>query len=1025
MSLTIIHLSDIHIKAKEDIVHTRVHEIACACTSVIPSRGDVVLAISGDIAFSGNKEQYQLAAEDLKSIAKYISEEKSSTIHYIFAPGNHDCDFSTAGSIRNTLVGSVKPEAVDLQYYNSVSGVQADYFSFIKEYGIDSKDLITTKEIKIDGNKIFLASINTAWMSVKNEVPGKIVMPSSLLHEIPSGKYKIVVFLFHHPEAWLNPDFKTEFVDFVRHNTDILLVGHEHLKDSYEQVGQHFSVLCNHGKELQDSNSEASAFSIINFDQTCQNYQLIDLSWNGSGYSILSDVTKPFHKNSAIYESVFHPNDNTIASANDMGISVKHFAKEEVILPDLYVWPELNKVTYHSEKKTMSKVQTNVFAEFEKNSINIITGISSSGKTALAKMLFLSYAPDDVCCIYVNGSFFKSADSRKIAQVIDRSFESQYSISKLEEFRKLSSKKRVIIVDDFDCMRLHGDRRNAVINYLADYFGKVYFLLSSDIELPMILSSTAISTLSEVFAYDILPLGNRKRKELISKWYHLHERNREEDEIETRIDNSIAKVNTFLGNGACFIPAIPVFVIGVLQNGDAMTATYNGSQYGFLYETMIQKSLSAIGQDYAVSGSYNIDVSIVSQLAFYMLQHRKTFFSEDELAATVKEFNSVKKLTVSSEDILRKMCDAKIFLQDASEGTAYKFKYPYIFYYFAGHYLAYHLNDKNVQDTIDYMSSRLYIEDYGNIIIFLCHFANNTNVIESILLNAYATLDNYKTFDFSKSEYIFSDIQSAIDAIIPKAIGNNEDVKANKEESLSRLDSAGINDGHVEQSDSIIDDEVTDKEKDLAAISASFKTLEVLGQILQNYPGEIDGKLKVDMIDELHKLGMRSVQAIIETMGYMEQDLINFVVDRATQDGKNFRREDVVSATKKFLSMLLSGMVRGMINMVAKSLNSKHLLYASKEALEKDESISSKLVLAELKTNCLKIPDYQEIASLKDQLDRSNERFASCILSSIVGYYLSYNKCDYRFRAKLCSLFDFSEKDTMLETSKRLLEQGY
>lgn len=1025
MSLTIIHLSDIHIKGKEDIIHTRVSEIARTCASVIPSRGDVVLAISGDIAFSGSKKQYHYAAEALKEITKYICEEKSATIHYIFAPGNHDCDFSAPDSIRNALIGSAKPDAVDLQYYRTVSSVQGNYFSFIKEYGICSEDLVTTKEIEIDSNKILFVSINTAWMSVINEVPGKIVMPPSLLHEIPSEKYKIVISLFHHPTAWLNPDFKTEFVDYVRYNTDILLVGHEHLKDSYEQVGQRFNVLCNHGKELQDSNSEASAFSIINFDQTYQNYQLIDLSWNGGGYSILSDVTKPFHKNSAVYESVFHPNDNTIASANDMGISIKHFAKEEVVLSDLYVWPELNKVTYHIDKKTVSKVQTDLFMELDKNDINIITGTSSSGKTALAKKLFLSYAPDDVCCIYVNGLSFTAADSKKIAQVIDQAFESQYSTSKLEEFRKLSSKKRVIIIDDFDCMRLHGDRRNAVINYLADYFGKMYFLLSSDIELPMILSSTARSTLSEVFVYDILPFGNKKRKELISRWYHLQERNREDDEIEARVDKSIAQVNTFLGNGAYFIPAIPIFIVGVLQNGDAMTATYNGSQYGFLYETMIQKSLSTIGPDYAVSGSYNIDVSIVSQLAFYMLQHKKTFFSEDELAATVKEFNSVKKLTASSEDVLRKMCDAKIFYQDVSEGTSYKFKYPYIFYYFAGHYLAYHLSDKDVQDMIEYMSSRLYIEDYGNIIIFVCHFANNTNVIESILLNAYATLEHYPTFDFSKSDSMFSDIQSAIDALVPKAIGSNEDVTVNKERSLSRLDAAGINDGHVEQSNSIIDDEVTDKEKDLAAISASFKTLEVLGQILQNYPGEIDGELKVDMIDELHKLGMRSVQAIIQTIGYVEQDLIDFIVDRATQDGKNFRREDIVSATKKFLSMLLSGMVRGMINMVAQSLNSKHLLYAAKEALEKDDSISSKLVLAELKTNCLRTPDYQEIASLKDQLDRSNEHFASSILSSIVGYYLNYNRCDYRFRAKLCSLFGFSEKKTMIETSKLLLGQGY
>lgn len=1025
MSLSIVHLSDIHIKGKEDTIFKRVEEIKHACVSALPSNGDVIIVISGDIAFSGSADQYELASDIISQISEYIKQQKSSYIHFAFAPGNHDCDFTISNSVRDTLVSAVKPKTVDSQYYNDVAKVQEKYFEFAKKYEMNSTDAVSTVEWEIDGNSVLFVLINTAWMSVLNETPGKVIMPSALLSEVSSEKYKLVFSIFHHPENWLNPDYKTEFVDYIRHSADILLVGHEHIKDSYEKIGQTFSVFCNHGKELQDSNSDESAFSIILFDSSYQNYDLIDFTWNGTCYDRTADDSRPFHKNSAIFDSVFHPNDSTITNINDMGIAINHFAKDEVTLSDLYVWPEINKVIYHSDKKTTCKIQLNVFSELDNNYINFVVGSSSSGKTAFAKMVYLTYAPDDVCCIFLNGTDFKSIDEKKISEVIENAFMVQYSKCRIEDFRKLPKEKRVIIIDDFDCMRFHGDRRNSIINYLSDYFGKAYYFLASDIELPPILSSKAMVALPEIFTYDILPLGNKKRKELISKWYHLRESFREEDEIEKRIDDSIAQVNIFLGNGACFIPAIPVFIIGVLQNRDAMTATYNGSQYGFLYETMIQKSLSAIAPDYAISGSYNIDIGLVSQLAFYMLQNRKTYFSEDELANTIKLFNEEKKLTVSKEEILRKMSDAKIFHQDVSEGMTYKFKYPYIFYYFAGHYLAYHLKDSEVQKSIEYMASRLYIEDYGNIIIFVCHFANNTNVIESILLNAYATLDDYPAFDFSTADSLFSDIQSAIDAIIPRAIGNNDDIAQNKDRSLSRLDDAGINDGHVNESDAIINDDITDKEKDLAAISASFKTLEVLGQILQNYPGEIDGKLKVDMVDEIHKLGMRSVQAIIKTMGYLEQDLVNFVIERATQENKIFRREDVVAATKKFINMMLSGMVRGMINMVASSLNSRHLLCAAKEALEKENSISSKLIFMELKVNCLKIPDYQEIALLKNQLDQSSERFASSILSSIIGYYLSYNKCDYRFRAKLCSLFGFSEKKTMLETSKKLLEQGY
>ena len=287
-------------------------------------------------------------------------------------------------------------------------------------------------------------------------------------------------------------------------------------------------------------------------------------------------------------------------------------------------------------------------------------------------------------------------------------------------------------------------------------------------------------------------------------------------------------------------------------------------------------------------------------------------------------------------------------------------------------------------------------------------------------------MDKFQLFDFKAADSVLSDISTAIKALIPNVIGADSDVECNKNDKLTRLDDAGINDGTVTDDSSVIDDELSDTEKDLAAISASFKTLDVLGQILQNYPGDIDGTLKVNIIDEIHKLGMRSVKAIIGTMGYLQNSLVEFIVERAKKENKAYRREDIESATKKLLDVLVSGMVRGMINKVAVSLNSPYLLPAAKEALLKENTISAKLILMDLKVNCLKTVDFQEITKLKEDLDNSkNTRFASCILSSIVSYYLSYNKCDYRLRAKLCAKFGFSEKEAQLKGQGRLLEQGY
>lgn len=1019
MSLAVIHFSDIHLKGTDDIIFSRIDELKKACASVLPNDGLVVIAISGDIAFSGTREQYNLARDLLNELVEYIIQQTKSDVKFAFVPGNHDCDFSVNDSARDVLVSAVTPNIVDENYYNIITKVQKEYFQFASDFGLISNAMISSLEFSTPGGKVLFLLENTAWMSVLHENPGKIVLPPIFFKSIVPSEYKVVFSVLHHPVNWMNPDYSDDFTNYIRNTSDIVLVGHEHKRDGYEVVGNSWTVYEHHGKELQDSNSTDSGFSVLIFDDAYQNCNYIDYTWNNNSYS-KSNMAKQYHKNIASLESVLQPNAETKEFLNDIGFIVNHFAKTNVVLPDLFVWPDFNKGDFSNEQHNGIKLKENALEDFKQNHINILVGSDTSGKTALAKMIYLSNITEELCCLYIDGAKIGLRETKNINDFIEQSFIEQYSKNKLEEFYQLPKEKRVVIVDDFDNSKVFGDRRNSVIDFLSSYFGTVFLFASSDIEMPTLLSAKSIQEESSVTLYEILPLGNRKREELIRKWYTLNEYNRDSEEIEKRIDAAIGLIDTFIGNGSGFMPANPIYIINALQNGDAMIPTYNGSQYGFLYETMIQKSLSKIAPDYSFSGAYNIDISILSYLAFYMLKDKKKIFSEKELFEIINTFTTSKKIDISEKSFIKKMCNAQIFCKDLSNGNSYKFKYPYIFYYFAGHYIAYHLNLVDVKEEIEYMSGRLYNEDYGNIIIFVCHFANNTDIIETTLLNAYITLDKYDEFDFTKSNSVFSDIDSVIEALLPTTVGDNSEVASNKEKRLSRLDDIGINDGNVQESKDVIEDEIGDKEKDLAAISAAFKTLDVMGQILKNYPGDIDGKMKVQVIDEIHKLGMRSVQAIVLTMGYLEETMVEYVLDRVTKDNPNVRKSDVVLATKKIINMMLAGMVRGMINKIALSLDSKHLLLAATESLERDNSIASKLILAELKINCLNQFSFQEVDGLKKELERNNERFASGILGSIISQYLKFNRCDYKLRSKLCNLFGFSEHKVMIDNTKQL-----
>ena len=65
----------------------------------------------------------------------------------------------------------------------------------------------------------------------------------------------------------------------------------------------------------------------------------------------------------------------------------------------------------------------------------------------------------------------------------------------------------------------------------------------------------------------------------------------------------------------------------------------------------------------------------------------------------------------------------------------------------------------------------------------------------------------------------------------------------------------------MEEMADFIDDSISTEDKMFAEFSSAQKTMEVLGQIISNYPGDIDGKSKLEIIDEIHMLGMRLIES--------------------------------------------------------------------------------------------------------------------------------------------------------------------
>lgn len=1024
LSISIIHLTDIHfnsLKEKNYIIDRQL-QLCEACKSVIACNDEVALVISGDIAYAGKESEYSYAIDLIEILKKSIEDITDNTVEVILVPGNHDCDFDIKQSVRKILLSSLNHNSpTDPDTILAVTEVQNTFYDFSQLYDMGTSRLCNQKIIKFKDEKFLFLLFNTAWMSQLQEKPGNLFFPKEAYPDIKPQDFDCVVSIMHHPYNWFHPDNSVELLQYLRKTTDVLLLGHEHRSDIFKSSGNDWSLSEFHGKELQSTYSKDSAFSIYQFDDAIQNITTFDFTWKDTLYK-RTEHTNMYSRNSFIESSIIAPSKDFLKKIEDPGIIINHYKAEDITLSEIFCWPTLEQVNLEEGPyvKKGSKIKTKIPQKMLDADISIITGDSLSGRTSLAKMLFKEYCNFKECCIICDGENLNTYVRSNLVKILDSMFIEQYSETTIDQYKCLDKTKKILIIDNFNNIPYHDTRRSKVLDELTSMFSHIIILSDKNWEINLVCSQMQNQSELEIIFYDMLFLGNVKRKEFVKNWYSLRDEFAVGSDVtEEKVTKACERIDELLGANHGIIPAAPINLINILQNLDSTTQTsFSGSQYGFLYESLILKSLGSVGDKYKEAGDINIHIAVLSALAFEMLKNKNNTFNDEDLQKRADIFSKSKKVSVNYESILKIMQLAKIICKAAP--NTYKFRYPYLFYYFAGRYIAYHLKDTDVKKQIEYMCSKLYNESYGNIIIFVCHFANNIEIIDDIMLTALTSLDQYELFDFDKHSEIFERAQVIIEELLVSSdVDSDTNVEKNQEDRLQEKDEIGIQDGSVKDMEELSEEEFkNEKEKDLASISAAIRTIDVLSQIIRNYPGDIEGELKVQIINEIHSLGMRTAEAMLSIIEIYEHDLITHIVEKVKDKENEAQKEEIITKTQEIFSSLIAGMVCGMISKVAISLNNQNLLIAIEDAFNVQSSISQKLIMQELKFNVLRKPNFNEAIALYTEIDDRKLDFASTVLRSIVAYYLRYNRCEYKMRNKICSKLGLSSRSLLIESSK-------
>ena len=242
--MKILHISDFHYKSGSKHENHQRQAIKHFIESGKLISGIDLIVFSGDLVNTGkNKDDFESAKTVL--ITPLIDHLKISDQNVFICAGNHDVDRDdTIESIinaldqKNSITLNEFLKSNDYQY--SLKPTQ-NYYEFSQKYFNRENDIndpmFSVKKRDVEGKKIGVVSINSAWRAVGLNDEKGLLYPTEKLQEalgqLKEVDFKILV--MHHPLMDFKQFNSSEIEDIIHQNFNLVLTGHIHKnKDSID-----------------------------------------------------------------------------------------------------------------------------------------------------------------------------------------------------------------------------------------------------------------------------------------------------------------------------------------------------------------------------------------------------------------------------------------------------------------------------------------------------------------------------------------------------------------------------------------------------------------------------------------------------------------------------------------------------------------------------------------------------------------------------------------------------------------------
>lgn len=348
------------------------------------------------------------------------------------------------------------------------------------------------------------------------------------------------------------------------------------------------------------------------------------------------------------------------------------------------------------------------------------------------------------------------------------------------------------------------------------------------------------------------------------------------------------------------------------------------------------------------------------------------------------------------------MEDARVLVRS---GADYHFGYNHLLFYFIARYYKDHINGSEsaqLISEINNMADRISSDKYSTILMFLLYMTrDSTGLIDRLTANADRIYAIEKPATLEADVAFLNEIGTEDQFEIPESVDVAQRRKEQREARDRAEKSAAVLNG-PEREEFVYSEDLPDAKK----FHLAYKHLELLGQVLRNFPGSLPGPHKLAILRSTYLLALRLLGSLFNLFRTSFQHYVD-IIRKSSQESDSKIPEDLrtIRGLVDQLIILLNRLVTvGILMKISSNVGLQDLENAYSGVLKLLENTNA-VRLVDLAIKLDHAPGFPEadVADLHAHL--SHNAFADSVLRDLVLLHIVKFDVPRPLRQRLTKLF--------------------